>query len=130
MSNNQTFKMSSPSGTLYQCQKGFRINKKREKQGEQDVRISDLFKKDIMDAMKELNGNAFKIYMYLISNADDYRGGLSKQAIMNSIDISEKGYRNSIDELVKKGYLYKTGCWLEDSSGARVPLYDFYSTPR
>ena len=118
MSNNQTFKMSSPSGTLYQCQKGFRINKKREKQGEQDVRISDLFKKDIMDAMKELNGNAFKIYMYLISNADDYRGGLSKQAIMNSIDISEKGY------------LYKTGCWLEDSSGARVPLYDFYSTPR
>lgn len=130
MSNYQTYKMSSPTGTLYQCQKGFRVNKKREEQGKQDVRISDLFKKDIMDAMKELNGNAFKVYMYLISNADDYKGGLSKQAIMNAIDISEKGYRNSLDELEKKGYLKKTECWLEDSTGTRTPLYDFYATPR
>ena len=68
--------------------------------------------------------------MDLISNADDYKGGLSKQAIMNAIDISEKGYRNSLDELEKKGYLKKTEHWLEDSTGMRAPLYDFYATPR
>lgn len=130
MSKNQTIKMTSPTGTLYSCQKGFRINKKREKNGEQDVRISDLFKKDVMDAMKELNGNAFKLYMYLASNADDYKGGLSKQAIMNATGISEKGYRNSLEELKEKGYFKKTDFWLKDNNGEEVPLYDFFTIPR
>lgn len=131
MSNSQMIvKLTSPTGVLYKCQKSFRINKKREPENQQDVRVSDIFKKDILFAAKVLNGNAFKIYMYLISNQDSYVGGLSKTDIMNQLQMSEKGYRNSLDELQEKGFLVKTSSRAEDCHGEQAPLCEFYAIPR
>ena len=52
-------------------QKAFRIHKKREPEDKNDIRISDLFKKDILAASRDLTDTTFKLYIYLISNQDN-----------------------------------------------------------
>lgn len=110
-------------------QKAFRINKKREQEDKNDVRISDLFKKDIFFASRNLKDTTFKLYMYLISNQDQYIGGLSKVDVINQTGISESSYKRAMAELQEKGYFIYTNQRAEDSTGANLPLYDFYARP-
>lgn len=110
-------------------QKAFRVNKKRESDSKTDVRISDLFKKDIFEACKNLKDTTFKVYMYLISNQDGYIGGLSKVDVLAQTGISESSYKRAIKELEEKGYLLYSLQRAQDSSGALLPLYEFYSRP-
>lgn len=59
----------------------------------------------IEKASRDLKGNAFKVYMYLLTNLDDYRFGLSPQDVANTYGISLDSARDCIDILIKKGYL-------------------------
>lgn len=110
-------------------QKAFKVNKKREQDNKTDVRISDLFKKDIFEACKNLKDTTFKVYMYLISNQDGYVGGLSKVDVLAQTGISESSYKRALKELEEKGYLLYSGQQAQDSAGALLPLYEFYSRP-
>lgn len=122
-------KLTAASGKLYKCQKAFRVIKARTAENNSDVRISDLFKVDILNAAKELNGVTFKIYMYLISNQDGYVGGLSRADAMEKLGISSKSYDNGIKELEEKGYLTYTHMTVEDSTGEHAGLWNFYARP-
>ena len=110
-------------------QKAFRIHKKREASDKTDVRISDLFKRDILDASKDLKDTTFKLYMYFISNQDEYVGGLSKVDVINKTGISESSYKRAIKELEEKGYLINSHQRAQDSQGENLPVYDFYARP-
>lgn len=110
-------------------QKAFKVNKKREQDSKTDVRISDLFKKDIFDACKNLKDTTFKVYMYLVSNQDGYVGGLSKVDVLAQTGISESSYKRAIKELEEKGYLLYSHQQAQDSAGVLLPLYEFYSRP-
>lgn len=110
-------------------QKAFRVNKKREPEDRNDVRISELFKKDVFYASRDLKDTTFKLYMYFISNQDQYVGGLSKVDVINQTGISESSYKRAMKELEEKHYLIYFGQRAEDCSGANLPLYEFYSRP-
>lgn len=122
-------KLTSPTGKLYKCQKAFRIKKVREPENNFDVRVSDIFKNDLLAAAKDLNGTTFKIYIYLITNQDGYIGGLSRADIIAKLGISSKSYDNGIKELEEKGYLNNTQMRAEDNSGEQAGLWDFYARP-
>lgn len=111
-------------------QKAFRVNKKREAIDKADVRVSDLFKRDILDASKDLKDTTFKLYIYFISNQDEYVGGLSKVDVINKTGISESSYKRAMKELEEKGYLIYSNQRAIDSQGENLPLYDFYARPR
>lgn len=65
---------------------------------------------DWMEAARTLNGNAFKIYLYLASNKDGYNLALSPKAIENALDVPKKSYSRAIEELEENGYItYKKG---------------------
>ena len=52
---------------------------------------------------------AFKVYMYCISNQDNYRFGCSPQDIADKYGISLKTAKDGIDKLIENGYLISTG---------------------
>ena len=122
-------KLTSPTGKLYKCQKAFRINKVRKSESSTDVRISDIFKNDILDAAKDLNGVAFKVYMYLLSNQEGYVGGLSRADITARLGISSKSYDNAITELENKRYFINSHLRVSDSIGEETGLWEFYARP-
>ena len=129
MSNYQNLKLSSPTGTLVSCQKAIRVNKKRDAEDKTDVRIDNIFKKDILDAMIDLKGATFKLYMYILSNQDGYIFGLSQKDVANRAGIPESTYRTSVKELVDKGYLINVSKKVEDNQGHSSPLWEFYARP-
>ena len=66
------------------------------------------------DAIEEAGRNlstvgAFKVYMYCISNQDNYRFGCSPQDIADKYGISLKTAKDGIDKLIENGYLISTG---------------------
>lgn len=122
-------KLTSPTGKLYKCQKAFRINKARKSESNTDVRVSDIFKNDILDAAKNLNGVTFKVYMYLLSNQEGYVGGLSRADITTKLGISSKSYDNAIAELEDKKYFINTHIRASDSSGEEAGLWEFFARP-
>lgn len=110
-------------------QKAFRVNKRREPNDKTDVRISDLFKRDLFEASKDLKDTTFKLYIYFISNQDGYIGGLSKVDVLNKTGISESSYKRAMKELEEKGYLVNIHQRAIDSQGENLPVYDFYARP-
>ena len=129
MSNYQNLKLTSPTGTLVSCQKAVRVNKKREAEDKTDVRIDNVFKKDILEAMVDLKGATFKLYMYILSNQDSYIFGLSQKDVANRAGIPEATYRTAIKELVDKKYLVNASKRVEDNQGHDAPLWEFYARP-
>lgn len=122
-------KLTSPNAKLYKCQKAFRVRKIRTPEGTTDVRVSDIFKNDLLNAAKNLNGVAFKIYVYLISNQDNYIGGLSRTDIMSKLGISSKSYDNGIQELEDKKYFIYTHQQVSDNTGETAGVWDFFARP-
>ena len=127
MQNN--VKISSPTGTLYSCQKAIRVNKARKKEDKTDVRIDNIFKNDILAAMINLKGATFKLYMYILSNQDSFIFGLSQKDISNRAGIPESTYRTAIKELIDKKYLVYNSQKAEDSQGHTAPLWEFFARP-
>lgn len=56
-------------------------------------------------AAQELKGNAFKVYIYLLTNLDGFHFGLSPQDISNKYGMSLDSARDAIKQLIDKGYL-------------------------
>ena len=61
----------------------------------------------MIKAAKNLNGNEFKLYMYLSKNADDYVYNLSQIDVEMNIGLAKSTYYRAIDALIEKGYLYQ-----------------------
>ena len=109
-------------------QKAYRVNKKREAKDKEDVRVSDIFKNDVLLASRELKDTTFKVYMYFIMNQEGFIGGLSRQDVINKTGVSESSYKRAIKELEDKGYFVYTN---EKASGqdGNLPLYNFFALP-
>jgi predicted transcriptional regulator len=71
----------------------------------------------IEHAAKELKNGAFKVYIYLLTNQNDYYFGLSPQDIANRYGINIDTAREGIKQLIDKGYLVS-------SSGNEFTFYD------
>ena len=127
--NSQNLKLSSPTGTLVSCQKAVRVNKKREAEDKTDVRVDNIFKKDILEAMVDLKGASFKLYMYILSNQDNYIFGLSQKDVANRAGIPEATYRTAIKQLIDKKYLVNVSKKVEDNQGHSAPLWEFFARP-
>ncbi len=59
----------------------------------------------LKEAMRNLTGNGFKLYMYLLSWEGKKFYDFSPSAIAKDLHISDEGARNARDELIRKGYL-------------------------
>lgn len=74
----------------------------------------------IETAAKNLNNTAFKLYMYLVCNANNFKLEFSPQFISNTYGISLTSARRAIQELIDAGYVV-------EESGNR---YEFYEVPQ
>ena len=63
---------------------------------------------DINKAMQQLNNSAFKLWIYLSSNADDFQLALSCVDVCNACGMSPSTSHNAVTELIEKGYLVNT----------------------
>ena len=64
---------------------------------------------DITAAVKELSPSAFKLYLYLGQNQDNYRFGYSPKDFMMNYGVSESSAKRAKAELVEKGYIVVKG---------------------
>lgn len=76
----------------------------------------------LKEAMKELSGSAFKMWVYLGKNQNNYTFALSKVDAMAWCGFSKNTYTAAFNELVKEGYLVRAA---ENSNH-----YDFYEVAR
>lgn len=59
----------------------------------------------IEKAAQELKNSAFKVYIYLLTNQNQFYFGLSPQDVANRYGISIDAARDGIKALIEKGYL-------------------------
>ena len=89
---------------LYPNQRGIKIHreiiKKEYKEPFLTVKSSNLFY-----AMRDLSNSAFKVYIYFISNKNDYIMGISPAAINNETGVCVETARKAVKELEIKGYI-------------------------
>lgn len=64
-----------------------------------------VYNDNLTTAMKKLSGTAFKVYIYLISNKDNYKLKYSPQAIANEIGIGKDSARKALKEFEAKRYI-------------------------
>lgn len=62
----------------------------------------------IQAAAEKLNGNQFKLYMYFMSNQDEYNLAFSSEDVASKYGMSKETARTAFLELEKKGYLVAT----------------------
>jgi len=74
-----------------------------------------------LTAAKELTDRAFKLYLRMSLHQDGYTYALSPIEIYNSIGMSDKRYRDAVNELIAKNYLVQS----EDYKNVFV----FYENP-
>lgn len=75
----------------------------------------------IEGAIKSLTPAQFKVWLYFAKNQNGYTLELSKVAVMEFCNVSEKTYKEAIKEMVEQRYLVKRA----DGSNK----YDFYEKP-
>lgn len=112
---------------LFKCQKAIRIKKERLKDDNFDVNFV-ANKKDMLYAMQQLSSVGFMLYMYCISNQQNYTFGLSKQDVLLSTGMADRSYTSAVKSLIDNGFLVYTGDQATDGVET-APLYDFYSRP-
>lgn len=87
-------------------QKTVLINREKIEKGTGRKRPYTQFYIDTIEqAGRELKNNAFKVYMYLATNTDEYTFGLSPQDIANTYGMNVDTAREGIRTLIDKGYL-------------------------
>ena len=103
-------------------QRIIRINRNIPKQTEDNTKPYMIaWSENIENASRNLStGGAFKVYMYLLSNKDNYTFGCSPQDISNKYGISLKTAKDGINQLIEQGYLV----------AINKNTYEFYETPR
>lgn len=58
----------------------------------------------LKEAMRNLTGNGFKLYLYLLSWEGQGYYDFSPSGIAKELHMSDEGARNARDELINKGY--------------------------
>ena len=71
-------------------------------------------------AARNLSAHAFKLYIYLASNKDNYKLALSPAAVRQEIGMARSTYHDQFHVLVDKGYLVP----------AHGSTFDFYEVPQ
>lgn len=59
-------------------------------------------------AATDLKSGAFKLWIYLAKNQNNYTFGLSNKAVAECFGIKKDQYDNAVKELIEKGYLIET----------------------
>ena len=67
----------------------------------------------IKEAQRVLNGNAFKLWMYLLSWDGKNYYEFSPASLAKELKMSDEGARNARKELVEKGFLVEDGNIME-----------------
>lgn len=62
----------------------------------------------VLEAMYNLKGNAFKLWIYFVNNKDKYIKYLSSSDFCNKANISKNTFTSAFNELVEKGYLIQS----------------------
>lgn len=112
---------------LYNNQKTFRVNKVKGRRNVNDIRVDNIYKDDLLRATKELTHSGLKLYIYLLTNQEQYVGALSRKDVINKTGLSERSYTNAIRELEQKGLFVRTGLYCEDAEKNIAELNDFKS---
>ena len=71
-------------------------------------------------AARDLSAHAFKLYIYLASNANNYTLALSPAAVRQEIGMARSTYHDQFHVLLDKGYLVPS----------HGNSFDFYEVPR
>lgn len=71
-------------------------------------------------AARDLSAHAFKLYIYLASNKDNFKLALSPAAVRQEIGMARSTYHDQFHVLVDKGYLVP----------AHGSTFDFYEVPQ
>lgn len=74
-------------------------------------------------AMQELSCHAFVLYQHFVQNVSGFVEALSAQNITRTSALTERKYRDAIDELMEKGYLVAV------PDCGDLELYRFYENP-
>ena len=74
-----------------------------------------------LNAAKQLSDRAFKLYVRMNLHQDGHTYALSPAEIFQSVGMSDKRYRDAVNELIEKGFLVQT----EKSKS----IYYFYEFP-
>lgn len=62
-------------------------------------------KEGLFRAVQELTHNELKVYLYLASNKDGYRAGLSTADIAERTNANQRRVQSAVNGLIEKGYL-------------------------
>lgn len=90
----------------YPNQNTFIINKEDVKQGSGKSRpYLTAYIDTIQNASKNLTGNSFKLYIYLLSNVNNYTSAFSPRDVADKYGCSVDSARESFKTLINKGYL-------------------------
>lgn len=94
----------------YPNQNTFIINKEDVKQGSGKSRpYLTAYIDTIQNASKNLTGNSFKLYIYLLSNVNNYTSAFSPKDVADKCGCSVDSAREAFKTLVNKGYLTLIG---------------------
>ena len=85
---------------LYPNQQTVRIDKKVPK-----TNFAVYGKEEMGKACSELNGSAFKVWCYLLSNSDGVLWDISPAAAFNNWGIPRTTFHDGLTELKEKGYI-------------------------
>lgn len=80
-------------------------------QRDSDTARRDYFKvsnNNLQEAMYNLKGNSFKLYIYLCQNADGYLMDLYSCDFCNIAKVTWDTYDSAFKQLIDKGYLIKS----------------------
>ena len=80
--------------------------------------IYAIFNKErLFEAMQKLTHNELKVYLYMLSNQDDYTFALSTTDIANKTGANKRKIQEAINTLIEKGYI-------EPAIGNRYEIYE------
>lgn len=89
---------------LYPNQRGIRIHRENIKNGNKEKFLAVKYE-NIVYAMNDLSNSAFKVYVYFITNKDNYVMGISPASINKVTGVCLETARKAIRELETKGYI-------------------------
>lgn len=78
------------------------------RKGDEGAWLQPLRWDPIKNAMNTLNGNAFKLWMYLFSWEGKGKYEFSPANLAKELKMSDEGARNARKELISKGFLVET----------------------
>jgi len=103
---------------LYPNQRGIRIHRENINSGTKEKFLAVKYD-NLVYAMNDLTNSAFKVYIYFITNKDNYIMGISPAAINKVTGVCLETARKAIRELEIKGYIVLS----------QYLKYDFYEVP-